>query len=95
MIPKAVNSPRNRGNSTCVKLVYAGALLAFFVSACSTLLVFISNTKAIESYIRSEGNEKAMDFRLNTWKYVNYVSFAFGLALSLIFTIVGLFFHAL
>lgn len=81
--------------STCIKIVYAGALVAFFVSACSTLLVFISNAKAIESYIRSEGNEKAMDFRLNTWKYVNYVSFAFGLALSLIFTIVGLFLQGL
>ena len=64
---------------TCVKIIYVGALLAFFVAACSTLLVFIRNAKAIESYIWSEGNEKAMDFKLNTWKYVNYVSFVVGL----------------
>ena len=76
---------------TCVKLLYVGALLAFFFSVCSTLLVHIRNAKAIESYIRSEGNEKAMDFKLNTWKYINYFSFAIGLAIALIFTIIGLF----
>lgn len=76
---------------TSVKLIYVGALLAFFVAVCSTLLVHIRNAKAIESYIRNEGNEKSMDFNLNTWKYINYISFATGLALSLVFTIVGIF----
>jgi len=76
---------------TCIKFLYIGALVAFFVAVCSTLLVHIRNAKAIESYIRNEGNEKAMDFKLKTWKYINYVSFAIGLALSLVFTIVGLF----
>ena len=70
--------------STSIKLVYVGALVAFFVAACSTLLVYIHNAKAIESYIRNEGNEKSMDFTLNTWKYVNYVSFALGLAVRLL-----------
>jgi len=32
-----------------------------------------------------------MDFKLNTWKYINYFSFAIGLAIALIFTIIGLF----
>ena len=73
------------------KSIYIGALIAFFVAACSTLLVHILNAKAIESYIRSEGNEKSMDFKLNTWQYVNYISFAIGLALSLVFTIVEMF----
>ena len=77
--------------STSVKIIYIGALVAFFVAVCSTLLVHRCNAKAIESYIRSEGNEKSMDFKLNTWKYVNYISFAIGLALSLVFTIVGIF----
>jgi hypothetical protein len=76
---------------TYIKLIYIGALTAFFVAVCSTLLVYVRNAKAIESYIRSEGNEKSMDFKLNTWKYVNYISFAIGLALSLVFTIVGIF----
>ena len=75
---------------TCVKLLYVGALVAFFVAVCSTLLVHIQNAKAIESYIRSEGNGKAMDFKLKTWKYINYFSFAIGLAMALIFTLVGL-----
>jgi len=66
-------------------------LVAFFVAACSTLFVHIRNAKVIESYIRNEGNEKSMDFKLNTWKYVNYISFAIALALSLVFTIVGIF----
>ena len=76
---------------TCIKLVYVGALIAFFVTICSTVFVQISNTTAIESYIRNEGKEKIMDFKLSTWKYVNYVSFAIGLALSLIFTIGAVF----
>jgi hypothetical protein len=76
---------------TCIKVIYIGALVAFFVAACSTLFVHIRNAKAIESYIRNEGNEKSMDFKLNTWKYVNYISFAIALALSLVFTIVGIF----
>ncbi len=76
---------------TCVKLIYVGALAAFFVAVCSTLLVHISNAKAIESYIRGEGNEGSKDFKLNTWKYVNYISFAIGLTLSLVFTIIGIF----
>ena len=76
---------------TCVKLLFVGALVAFFFAACSTLLVHVRHAKAIESYIRSEGNEKAMDFKLNTWKYINYFSFAIGLAIALIFTIIGLF----
>ena len=75
----------------CVKIVYISALVAFFVAVCSTLLVHICNAKAIESYIRSEGKEKDMDFKLNTWKHINYISFAIGLALSLVFTIVGIF----
>jgi hypothetical protein len=77
--------------SICVKIVYIGALVAFFAAVCSTVLVHIRNTKAIESYIRSEGKEKYMDYKLNTWKYINYFSFAIGLALSLVFTIVGIF----
>ena len=78
--------------SICVKIVYIGALVAFFAAVCSTLLVYISNSKAIESYIRSEGKEKDMEFKLNTWKYINYISFAIGLALlSLVFTIVRIF----
>jgi hypothetical protein len=77
--------------SICVKIVYIGALVAFFAAVCSTLLVHICTAKAIESYIRNEGSEKSMEFNLNTWKYINYISFAIGLALSLVFTIVGIF----
>jgi pyruvate/2-oxoacid:ferredoxin oxidoreductase alpha subunit len=80
-----------RQQSICVQVVYIGALVAFFVAVCSTLLVHVHNAKAIESYIRNEGNEKSMDFKLKTWKYINYISFAVGLALSLVFTIVGIF----
>ena len=76
---------------TCIKLVYVGALVAFFVAVCSTVFVHIRNATSIESYIRGKGNEKSMDFKLSTWKYVNYVSFAIGLALSLVFTIFVLF----
>lgn len=76
---------------TCIKLIYAGALVAFFVAVCSTVLVHIHNASSIESYIRGK-NEKSMDFKLSTSKYVNYASFAIGLALSLVFTIVGLIF---
>jgi len=76
---------------TCIKIIYIGALVAFFVAACSTLFVHIRNAKAIESYIRNEGNEDSMNFKLNTWKYVNYISFAIALVLSLVFTIVGIF----
>lgn len=77
--------------SVCVKLVYVGALVAFFVAAFSTLLVFVGNAKAIESYIRNEGKEELMDFQLNTWKYINFFFFVVGLALSLVFTIAELF----
>lgn len=73
--------------SACAKAVYVGALLAFFAAACSTLFVYVKNAKAIESYIRSEGNEKAKDFELKTWKYVNYVSFSVGLALLLVLAV--------
>jgi len=78
--------------SICVKIVYIGALVAFFAAVCSTLLVHILNAKAIESYIRNGGSEKSMEFKLNTWKYINYVSFVIGLVLSLVFTaaIVGI-----
>lgn len=76
---------------TCIKVIYIGALVAFFVAACSTLFVHIRNAKAIESYIRNEENEESMNFKLNTWKYVNYISFAIALVLSLVFTIVGIF----
>jgi preprotein translocase subunit Sec61beta len=79
--------------SNFVKIVYAGALVAFFVAACSTLFVHVKNAKAIEFYIRSEGKEKAMDYELKTWKYVNYVSFAVGLALSLVLTIAQIFWN--
>jgi len=77
--------------SICVKIVYIGALVAFFAAVCSTLLVYICNAKSIWSYIRNEGSEKA-EFKLDTWKYINYVLFAIGLALSLVFTaaIVGI-----
>jgi len=74
-----------------IKLLYVGALAAFFVAVCSTLFVYARHAEAIESYIRGEGKETAMDFKLNTWKHINYVSFAIGLALALFFTIVGLF----
>ena len=77
--------------STGVKIMYIAALVAFFVAVCSTLLVHIRNAKAIESYIKNQGDDKSMDFKLNTWKYVNYISFAIGLASSLVFTIVGIF----
>ena len=77
--------------STVVKIMYIAALVAFFVAVCSTLLVHIRNAKAIESYIKNQGDDKSMDFKLNTWKYVNYISFAIGLASSLVFTIVGIF----
>jgi len=73
--------------SIYLKIVYIFALLAFFVAVCSTLLVHIHNAKTIESYIRNEGNEKSLEFKLNTWKYINYISFAIGLLLSLVFTI--------
>lgn len=76
---------------TCVRLIYIGALVAFFVAVCATLFVHSSNAKAIESYIRGEGNEESKDFKLNTWKYVNYISFVIGLTLSLVFTIIGIF----
>ena len=75
--------------SGCLKIVYVGALVAFFIAACSTLFVFVKNAEAIESYIRNEG-EKKRDVHLKTWKYVNYFSFAVGLALSLAFTIIEL-----
>ena len=75
---------------SCAKIVYVGALLAFFVAACSTLFVHIKNVKAIESYIRSE-EENKKDFELKTWNYVNYVSFAAGLALLLVFAVLGIF----
>ena len=75
----------------CVKIVYISALVAFFVAVCSTLLVHIRNAKAIESYIGNKGSEKS-EFKLDTWKYINYVSFVIGLVLSLVFTaaIVGI-----
>jgi hypothetical protein len=76
--------------SICVRIVYIGALVAFFAAVCSTLLVHICNAKAIESYIRNKG-EESMEFKLNTCKYINYISFAIGLALSLVFTVVGIF----
>ena len=74
--------------SICIKFVYIGALVAFFVAVCSTLLVYIRNAKVIESYIRNEGSEKTKELKLKTWKYINYFSFAIGLVLSLVFTIV-------
>ena len=78
----------------CVKIVYIGAyigaLLAFSASVCSTLFVHIRNAQAIKSYIRNQGSEER-EYRLNTWKYINYISFAIGLALSLVFIIVGIF----
>jgi hypothetical protein len=70
----------------CIKLIYVGALVAFFVAVCSTVFVHIRNARSIESYIRGK-DEKSMDFKLSTSKNVNYVSFAIGLALSLVFTI--------
>jgi hypothetical protein len=76
--------------SICVKIVYIGALVAFFAAACSTLLVYILNVKLIESHIRNKG-EESMEFKLKTWKYINYFSFAIGLALLLVFAIVGIF----
>jgi len=75
---------------SCAKIVYVGALLAFFVAACSTLFVYVKNAEAIESYIRNE-EEKKKDFELKTWKYVNYISFALGLALLLVFAVLGVF----
>jgi hypothetical protein len=44
--------------NACVKIVYVGALMAFFVAACSTLLVFKSNAEAIESYVMLEQIER-------------------------------------
>ena len=76
--------------SIYVKIVYIGALVAFFAAVCSTLLVYIYNAKSIESYIRNEGSEKS-EFKLDTWKYINYILFAIGLVLSLVVTIVGIF----
>ncbi len=76
--------------SICVKIGYIGALVAFFVAACSTLLVYILNVKLIESHIRSKG-EESMEFKLKTWKYINYFSFVIGLVLLLVFAIVGIF----
>lgn len=78
-------------SSICIKLVYIGALVTFFVAACSTLLVHICNAKAIESYIKNDRSEGPIKFKLKKWKYINYFSFAIGLALSLVFTIVGIF----
>ena len=72
---------------TCIKVVYIGALVSFFVAVVSTLLVHIRNAESIETHIRNEGIDKSMDFNLSTWKYVNYISFAIGLALSLAFTV--------
>ena len=77
--------------SIFAKVLYICALVAFFVAVCSTLLVHDRNAKAIESYIRNEGNENLMDFKLKTWKHINHISFVVGLALSLIFTIVIIF----
>src|SRR5262245_5539433 len=77
--------------NTFAKIMYIGALVSFFVAVCSTLFVHSRNAKAIESYIKNQGDDKSMDFKLNTWKYVNYISFAIGLASSLVFTIVGIF----
>ncbi len=72
-------------------IAYVGALVAFFISACSTLLVFVSNTSAIKSYIINESEEKTKGFTLKTWKYVNYISFGIGLLLALAFTVAKLF----
>ncbi len=82
---------RLQQQSIYLKIIYISALVAFFVAVGSTLLVHICNTKAIESYIRNEGSEKSMDFKLNTCKYINYISFAIGLILSLVFTVGGIF----
>lgn len=73
----------------CIKSIYGGALVAFSVAVGSTVFVHISNARSIESYIRGK-DEKSMDFKLSTSKYVNYFSFGIGLVLSLVFTIVGL-----
>jgi hypothetical protein len=77
--------------ATCTKAIYIGALVSFFIAVCSTLFVHVMNANAIESYIRSEGQEKSMDFKLSTWKYINYIAFAVGLTLSLVFAVAGIF----
>ncbi len=74
----------------CAKTVYVGALIAFFFAACSTLVVYAKNANAIESYIRSE-KEKENDFELKKWKYINYILFAAGLALLLVFAVLVIF----
>lgn len=68
-------------------MLYKLALIAFFVAACSTLFVFVSNANEIESRIRNEGKEKSAAIKLRTWKYINYISFGVGLLLTLAFAI--------
>ena len=72
--------------STLSVVLFSSAVLAFTVALISTLFIYVSNTKTIEAYIRSD-REKQRDLELNKWVYVNYIAFAFGVFFVSLFAI--------
>ena len=75
-------------SSICkTNIIYSFSIVVFVIAVISTLFIHVSNTKAIESYLRSE-KETQHDFQLKSWMYINYVAFGSGVLSSVLLGII-------
>ena len=78
-------------SSICsINIAFSISMLSFVIAVISTLFIHVSNTSAIEAYIRNE-NESSRNFQLKSWVYINYVAFGLGVVFAAALGIINIY----